>query len=53
MSETGMWELISQLELPRMAKGFNIRNTAVLKRIHDWLEETPEDSWAVWHMGNI
>ena len=43
----------STLELSGKLGGFNIHDMRVLKYIRNWLEETPEDSWDIWHTGNI
>ena len=44
--------LVSKLELYRKFS-LSIHEIGALQRIRNWFKEDPEDSWEIWHIGNI
>jgi len=48
----GKWVLFA-LGMPPRSIGSAIKNTKIFKHVYRWFEEAPEDSWDIWHKGNI
>jgi hypothetical protein len=51
--EMSRWTIISLYRLLYGAIDCHIRNTKTLAHISNWLVETPEYTWDIWHIGNI
>jgi hypothetical protein len=47
------WTILPLHGLLYGAMNCNISDAKILKHISNWFVETPEDSWDIWHMGNI